>query len=415
MNILILTGKFGMGHWAASQSLRQQLLQGFPDARIAIEDFPAYALPGASEVLYKGFQLLVTRASGLFNIYYKLSSFGRPDARPPLEGLFLDKLAELLQQHKPDAVIATHPLCAQMVSRLKETAAREERHGLDLPLITCITDVSSHPEWINRNTDCYLVPSGEVREGLVKKGVDPTRICVTGIPVRQEFCRLREGGRSEDWEFSMRNGRSEDRELLMKDGRSEDRELSMRNGRSEDRELLAGNGRKRDHELLIMGGGLGLLPSSADFYERLSKIPNTHVTVITGRNRKLYRRLAGQWGNIEVIGYTDRVWEYMEKADMIVTKPGGITLFESIYAQVPILTWPPALCQEKRNASWLEERGIGWVADRADCAEEIREILLDARRLTRAAACMKRLREQLETERLNHLMTAIACSGGATA
>ena len=26
MNILILTGKFGMGHWSASQSLRQRLL-----------------------------------------------------------------------------------------------------------------------------------------------------------------------------------------------------------------------------------------------------------------------------------------------------------------------------------------------------------------------------------------------------
>ena len=39
MNILILTGKFGMGHWSASQSLRQQLLHNFPDARVEVEDF----------------------------------------------------------------------------------------------------------------------------------------------------------------------------------------------------------------------------------------------------------------------------------------------------------------------------------------------------------------------------------------
>ena len=33
MNILILTGKFGMGHWSASQSLRQRLLRAFPKMR----------------------------------------------------------------------------------------------------------------------------------------------------------------------------------------------------------------------------------------------------------------------------------------------------------------------------------------------------------------------------------------------
>ena len=45
MNILILTGKFGMGHWSAAQSLRQQLLGCRPGASVEVFDFPAYALP----------------------------------------------------------------------------------------------------------------------------------------------------------------------------------------------------------------------------------------------------------------------------------------------------------------------------------------------------------------------------------
>ena len=64
MNILILTGKFGMGHWSASQSLRLQLLNAFPAANVTVEDFFAYALPDASEAIYKGFSLLVTHGSG---------------------------------------------------------------------------------------------------------------------------------------------------------------------------------------------------------------------------------------------------------------------------------------------------------------------------------------------------------------
>ena len=41
VNILILTGKFGMGHWSASQSLRQQLLRAFPGAEVEVLDFVA--------------------------------------------------------------------------------------------------------------------------------------------------------------------------------------------------------------------------------------------------------------------------------------------------------------------------------------------------------------------------------------
>lgn len=358
MNILILTGKFGMGHWAASQSLRQQLLSGFPDAEVTVIDFPAYAMPGVSDVMYKSFQLLVSYGSPLFNTYYKATSLGHPDARPPFEDLFLDKLTELLYQYRPDAVIATHPLCAQIVSRLKE----KNKYRLDLPLITCVTDVSSHPEWINRNTDCYLVPSREVLESLAEKGVNPAKICVTGIPVRQEFHKLPRRQK--------------------------------------------GTYRK----LLIMGGGLGLLPTSDTFYQELNSIPDIHVTIITGRNERLLRRLRGRWENIEVIGYTDRVWEYMKEADMIVTKPGGITLFESIFAQVPIFTWQPSLCQEKNNARWLVQMGIGWVAEHDNCAGEIRTILQDEKKLTQAAVCMGKLREQLEEDGLNRIISAIGRS-----
>ena len=354
MNILILTGKFGMGHWSASRSLQQQLRRSFPEAHVEIVDFPAYAMPNLSEAMYKCFNLLVTHGTHLFNTYYKLTALGRTDARPPFEGLFLDKLVELLHRRRPDAVIATHPLCAQLVSRLKETSS------LDLPLITCVTDVTSHPEWINQNTDCYLVPSQVVRRALAEKGVDPALICVTGIPVQEEFRRLsrqEHGGR---------------------------------------------------RELLVMGGGLGLLPKDPSFYTALDAIPNTHTTIITGRNEKLFRRLYGRWENIDVVGYTTQVWSYMSRADLIVTKPGGITLFETIFAQLPIFTWPPALQQERSNARWLTREGIGWVAKEENCAGEIRELLMDSQKLAEAAARMGQLKTQLEVESLDRLMGAIA-------
>ena len=118
-------------------------------------------------------------------------------------------------------------------------------------------------------------------------------------------------------------------------------------------------GRRR---LLVMGGGLGLMPRKDSFYEALNALPNTDTTIITGRNQKLYDRLAGKYPHIEVVGFTDRVYEYMAQADLVLTKPGGITLFESIFSELPMLAWEPFLEQEKLNARFLVKRGLGRVA-----------------------------------------------------
>ncbi len=369
MKILILTGRFGNGHLAASQSLRQQLCC-LPDTSAEIVDFVDYALPALSGLMYRSFGLLVTHAGALFNLYYRLTSLGHPDARPPFHDLLLDRLAALLCEKKPDAVLATHPLCAQLVSLLKEET------GLSLPLVTCITDISSHPEWINRHTDCYLVPTTEIRDRLSARGVDPSVICVTGIPVREEFRCLSRLSEKEAPAPAPQRG-------------------------------------KGTRHLLVMGGGLGLLPTDLTFYADLNTIPDTQTTVITGQNEKLYQKLQGRFANIQVIGYTSHVWEYMAQADLIVTKPGGITLFETIYSQVPVFTLKPSLLQERSNARWLTERGIGWTAGRADCAWEIRLLLEDPQLLSAVRTRMAHVKEQLETERLCTVLAALAQKGAA--
>ena len=356
MNILILTGKFGMGHWSASQSLRQQLLRAFPGAEVEVLDFVAEAMPNASEAMYKCFNLLVTRGSGLFNLYYKLTQDLPADARPLFETLFLDKLEELVAARRPDAVIATHPLCARMVSRWKGET------GSALPLITCVTDLSSHSEWIHKGTDCYLVGSEEIRSKLAAKGVDPEIICVTGIPVRLEFKRpaRRRGGEV--------------------------------------------------RRLLIMGGGLGLMPRKDSFYEELNDLPNVHTTIITGGNQKLYERLAGKYANIEVLGFTDRVYEYMAASDLVLTKPGGITMFESIFSELPILAWEPFLEQEKNNARFLVRKGMGRVAAKEPeaCLAAIRNLIYDDEALAAMSARMQAMKARLEEEGLKRILSGLA-------
>ena len=356
MRVLILTGKFGMGHWSASLSLRQELLRAFPDAQAEVVDLIAYLHPNTWEARYRWFNILVTQGSGLFNLYYKLTQDLPAGDWGPFEEQDLERLGELLDHRRPDAVIATHPICARVVSRWKGET------GSSLPLVTCVTDLSSHSEWIHKYTDCYLVGSSGIRDRLAAKGVDREKIWVTGIPVRLEF------------------------------------KAPVRPWTGERRRLL------------VMGGGLGLMPRKDSFYEALNALPDTDTTIITGHNQKLYDRLAGKYPHIRVVGFTDRVYEYMAQADLVLTKPGGITLFEAIFSELPMLAWEPFLEQEKRNADFLVRRGLGRVAAKEpeECLAAIRDLLYDDKALADIRANMRAMKARLEEESVAHIFSALA-------
>lgn len=355
MNILIVTGKFGMGHWSASISLRQQLLRSFPEAQVEVMDLIACTSHNP-ESMYKWFNVLVTRGSGLFNLYYKFTQNKDSDERPLNEEQCPDRVEELFAVKRPDVVIATHPICARIVARWKQET------GSSLPLVTCITDLTSHSEWIHRDTDYYLVGTEEIKERLAAKGVDRSIIHVTGIPVRAEF------------------------------------------------KLPVHRGDRQERNLLIMGGGLGMMPRKDSFYEVLDSLPGVNTTIITGRNQKLYDRLVGKYPHINVVGFTDRVYEYMAWADLVLTKPGGITMFESIFSELPILAWEPFLEQEKNNARFLVRKGMGRVASKEPeaCLAAIRNLIYDDEALAAMSARMQAMKARLEEEGLNRVLSGLA-------
>ena len=362
MKLMILTGKFGMGHWAASLSLKQQLERGL-SAKVEVVDFFAAALPELSPALYKSFQFLVTYGGGLYNLIHILTEDTRTAMPNPLADALTQRFYDLALEEQPDAVIATHPMCAQLVSRFKHD------YGVPLTLVTCITDVTCHSEWLNSGTDCYFVGSPTVRDGLIAKGVAPEKIEVTGIPVREEFKRpVRRGG-----------------------------------------------GLPRN--LLIMGGGLGMLPKRDSFYDGLNELPHVHTTIITGHNEKLRQRLAGKWENIEVLGFTDRVCDYMARSDLMLSKPGGSTMFEAIFSELPLLAWAPQLAQEKENARFLTAAGVGLVTPRGPeaCLNSIRGVIYDTALLSAMAENAGRLRAQLRDAYIGDILSALTGKGDVAA
>jgi processive 1,2-diacylglycerol beta-glucosyltransferase len=180
-----------------------------------------------------------------------------------------------------------------------------------------------HPFWIHRNIDAYAVATNAMRQTLVNRGVGPKRVTVTGIPI--------------DARFAQRADRPAVRRRL---------------GLAPDRTTL-----------LLMGGGVGIGPleNAITAIDRLQH--ELQVVVVVGKNPTLERRLAdsatGLTHPVKVVGFVSNVFDYMQAADVLVSKPGGLTSSEALAAELPFVMLRPLPGQEERNTRYLESGGAG--------------------------------------------------------
>ncbi|MCI8336312.1 MAG: UDP-diphospho-muramoylpentapeptide beta-N-acetylglucosaminyltransferase [Peptococcaceae bacterium] len=359
MNILILTGRFGMGHYSVAKTLVQEIEKNMPEACIETQDIFTYTTPFIAKTVYSAYTLLMNKGSKIYNFFYKKIETGKkPNIGSSPISFYLPYLLgldSLIKKNQPDLIISTLPFCSQLVSEYKE------KYHSNIPLFTCITDISSHVEWITPETNTYLVASQMTKQELISQGIPEERIIITGIPVREQF-----------------------KQPIIKSHSAE-------------------------KHLLIMGGGLGLLPKQDRFYQQLSSLPGVHTTIITGNNLALYNRLYNRFPDLEVIGFTDQVYRYMQEADLIITKPGGITLFETIHSELPILAFTPFLAQEQENAAFIRHYQIGRIMQSApnNCIEEIAAALYDDNFLAACRENIRYIKDNLPTDALINTLNQI--------
>lgn len=328
MKILILTGAFGMGHHSAAQAIKEEILIDDPNANIDIIDVVDYIFPKISKIIYKVFNFVVSRFPLMYNYFNKIAS---RNPSTPIKELVAKKIDILLNDKNIDMIISTFPICSQYISAYKKIKNN------NIPLFTYITDIDVNEEWICENTNMYFVGSEKTKESLIQKGVEKEKIIVCGIPVKNDF---------------------KAQPIIHK--------------------------RKDNKEILIMGGGLGLIPRGNKILDYLSNIENINITLIAGKNERLIKQIKENYPNINVLGYCDNVYDYMKKADLLITKSGGITLFEAIHSTTPLYVIRPFLFQEIGNARFIQEHRIGKViwTKGTDICEDItflleNDILLD--------------------------------------
>ena len=145
--------------------------------------------------------------------------------------------------------------------------------------------------------------------------------------------------------------------------------------------------------LLVLGGGFGMGPV-AEILAELDKVPGQFQTlVVTGRNEELRRKLATQTRKhpTHVLGYSTNMHELMAVADLIITKPGGLTTSEALALGKPLFILNPIPGQEAANSDFLLERGAAVKVNRVEDLPFRIEKLLGSKKLAEMAKAAKSL------------------------
>ncbi|EHG18920.1 hypothetical protein HMPREF9334_02059 [Selenomonas infelix ATCC 43532] len=337
VRILILTASIGSGHTRAAEAIRAALAAHPAAATMQVDvvDFMARDISIIHYLMKRIYLLMLRFVPDLYDVFFRVA--GKNASGGVVRGAFaqvmVHTVGRVIRAYAPDLVIATHPF--------PEGAAAlwRARHGASFTLAALLTDYALHAIWLVPGVDVYFVATEAMAEGMAARGFDTHMVHATGIPIARADYGLERSA------------------------------AQTHAGLAEDLPTI-----------LLMGGGLGLggmdrtLAALEQVKLRLS------ILVVAGRNAVLeeHARTVARTSRhvIRVFSYTDEIPTLMCAADLLITKPGGLTISEAFAAGLPLLLHDPIPGPETENAVYATRRGASvWLHPGEAMAPAVEEIL----------------------------------------
>lgn len=325
LKVLILSASIGGGHQASAKALEAGILSRNSNSVVKVVDALGYVNSLLNKTVSDVYARIIKTAPKIYKIIYKQSDKDNKFSSLILllNKIFSRKISPLLKSFEPNVIISTHMFPTEMVSYIK---ARGE---INVPLICVITDYAPHKTWITKNVDAYIVASEKMIPRMIDAKVPEDKIHPFGIPVDDLFFK------------------KESKSLILK-------ELK-----------LCAN----IPTILIMAGSFGV-GKIVEIYNDLTESElKFQVVIITGKNKKLYEELnklineenlnKKNFKETKLIYFTNEVHKYMKVADLIITKPGGLTVSEALASELPMAVFDAIPGQEEENADFVIRNNMG--------------------------------------------------------
>lgn len=357
--VLILSASVGAGHLRAAEALELAFREIAPDAHVENVDALTLTTRAFRRVYGKGYLDLVSRVPAVFGYIYermdrpkkKGRRFSKGDRlRMLVERVNMRPFVKLVRDGEWDVIVNTHFLSAEIVALLRRKGSVETPH------VTVTTDFETHRLWVSPPCEHYYVASEEGAALLEYWDVPAGDITIAGIPIHPVFSRPKSRG-----------------------------------------ECLEAQGLKGDRPVVLqLAGGFGVGPIEAIYRAILSIDVPLEVAVVSGRNEKLKNILekveVPERHRAKVLGFTTEMDELMGAADIVVSKPGGLTTSEALARGAPLAIVNPIPGQETRNSDFLLENGAAVkINNTVILPQKLASVLGNPKRLAALKRSAKRL------------------------
>ena len=385
MRVLLLSATTGGGHMRAAQALKEYIMSKDPDSVVEIYDTIQYVSPMLNKAVTNGYVYMATKTPKLFGGMYKSTDKNTPfnkSFEAALGGL-RRKLQPAIENFRPDVVVTTHSFATEIAAAVK---TKENMH---FPLVSILTDFAVHKTYINEGVDAYILSSEEMVGQMIERGVHKDVLFPYGIPIKSRF--LTKIDRAKAFE----------EEQL-------DPDLPT---------------------LLLMAGSFGVTDVLKVYHKIVRSKADFQIIAITGKNEKLYETFEKYLSKIDLnntlyelnrrypsmkqqmkqqksnyhnsrerkpskptklLYYTDDVEKYMQMSDLIVTKPGGLTVTEAIATGLPMAIFKAIPGQEVQNADFLVRNGMAVKINKdKTCTDIITDLLSNRDKLAAMRAAVK--------------------------
>ena len=323
MKVFVIHAEAGSGHKKIAEAIYGFLTPRFKQADFSIFDILNFT-PGFFKYNYSvGYLFLISKFKWLWGLFFyfadtKWLSLINKDLRECLNRLFCRRFIDFILKEQPDVIISTHFLVSELVSYLKG------KYHIKTRLITMVTDFGVHNFWISQNVDLYIAGCDRTKSILEGKGVEGSKIEVWGIPVREQFSKRLD-------------------------------KVELRKSLKIEQDSFV---------VIIVTGGIGIGPIEEIAIKLKDKVT---VIAICGTNKNLSKNLAKiGYKNLKIFGWVENIEELMAASDIIVTKPGGSTITECLFLNLPMIYFSIIPGQEANNANIMVENGVGIISKSPD-------------------------------------------------
>lgn len=360
MKILICSVTAGEGHNSTAKAIANTFNEMGVESYIL--DTYKYAAPMVGRLIADGYLFVSDKASKVFSAGYSMAErrrggTGELSMARIFNSQYTDEMGEFITDYAPDAIMFTHPFAGLILDVLKQ------RGELSVPAVGILTDFHFHPYWEEcRLCDYVVTPHASLLCQARKKGFSDSAVLPFGIPVNGKFAKS----------------------MPKADARSA---VGL------DPKVKA---------VLLMGGSMGH-GNIAAVVKRLDCMDSPEefqIITVNGNNEEnfgkvaKYRRKARR--EILNLGFADNVDVLMDAADMIITKPGGLTTSEALAKRLPMIIANAIPGLETRNTAFLLNQGTAMAVTKSTPVEELVFSLMgDHGRAKTAAmqACIDALRK----------------------